>query len=86
MHHTLVILRYVPMFGEVEFDPQRTYKAAPLEEQMDALATAVRAGKVRAVGLSNETTWGLAQFCHLGEPADHLAKIDLCSSLQGPEH
>jgi len=28
----------------------------------------VAAGKVRAVGLSNETAWGLTAACHLGAP------------------
>ncbi|GIM12127.1 hypothetical protein Vretimale_15505, partial [Volvox reticuliferus] len=52
--------RYVPMFGDSEYDPVCAYDGAvPLEEQLEALARAVRAGKVRYVGLSNETPWGL---------------------------
>ena len=31
----------------------------PFEEQLDALGRAVAAGKVRHIGLSNETPWGL---------------------------
>lgn len=56
--------RYVPMFGEVDFDPGAAYPAAAsVEQQLEALAAAVAAGKVRAVGLSNETPWGLMRFC-----------------------
>lgn len=41
-------------------------QAVPLEEQLEALAAAVAAGKVRAVGVSNETPWGLTRCVHLG--------------------
>jgi len=60
--------RYVPMFGELHYDPARAYAAVGLEEQLEALGSAVAAGKVRAVGLSNETAWGLTTACHLGAP------------------
>ncbi|GLC63420.1 hypothetical protein PLESTF_000034300 [Pleodorina starrii] len=54
--------RYVPMFGDSEYDPSYAYdSAAPLEEQLEALGRAVREGKVRFVGLSNETPWGLCK-------------------------
>ena len=58
--------RYVPMFGETEFRVERAYASAPLEEQLEALGKAVEAGKVRQVGLSNETPWGLMECCRLG--------------------
>ncbi|KAF8064533.1 tas [Scenedesmus sp. PABB004] len=51
--------RYVPMFGDVDYDPAAAYQAVPLEEQLEALGRAVAAGKVRHVGLSNETPWGV---------------------------
>jgi hypothetical protein len=54
------------MFGEVEYDPQRAYAAVPLEEQLEALSAAAAAGKIRSVGLSNETAWGLMECCKLG--------------------
>ncbi|GLI69759.1 hypothetical protein VaNZ11_014439 [Volvox africanus] len=54
--------RYVPMFGDSEYDPVYSYDGAvPLEEQLEAMGRAVRAGKVRYVGLSNETPWGLCK-------------------------
>lgn len=59
--------RYVPMFGEVDFKPGYTYSSVPLEEQLEALSSAVTAGKVRHIGLSNETAWGLTKFCQLGD-------------------
>jgi aryl-alcohol dehydrogenase-like predicted oxidoreductase len=39
----------------------------PIEETLDALDALVRAGKVRHIGLSNETAWGLSRFLHLSE-------------------
>ena len=58
--------RYVPMFGETEFHPDRCYAAAPLDEQLEALAGAQHAGQIRHYGLSNETPWGLMEACRLG--------------------
>lgn len=54
------------MFGETEYLPERSYAAVPLEEQLEALSAAVTAGKIRHVGLSNETAWGIMQCCRLG--------------------
>eukprot|EP00198_Chlamydomonas_reinhardtii_P003783 XP_001693119.1 predicted protein [Chlamydomonas reinhardtii] len=63
--------RYVPMFGDSEYDPFCAYTGAvPLEEQLEALGRAVQQGKVRYVGLSNETPWGLCKALALaGTPA-----------------
>ena len=60
--------RYVPMFGQTAYQPEQAYAAAPMEEQLEALGRAVEAGKVRQVGLSNETPWGLMDCCRLGQP------------------
>lgn len=43
-------------------------QATPLEEQLGALSRAVEAGKVRYVGVSNETPWGLMKALSAGEP------------------
>ena len=39
----------------------------PLEETLDVLGDAVKAGKIRAVGLSNETPWGVMKFLEIAE-------------------
>lgn len=41
-------------------------QATPLEEQLEALSRAVDAGKVRHVGVSNETPWGLMKALAAG--------------------
>jgi aryl-alcohol dehydrogenase-like predicted oxidoreductase len=54
------------MFGETAYDLKQAYGSAPLEEQLEALGKAAQAGKIRHVGLSNETPWGLMECCRLG--------------------
>lgn len=59
--------RQVPMFGVLSFDPAKDKPCASIAEQLEALDTLVRAGKVRAVGLSNETPYGVHEFVRLAE-------------------
>jgi aryl-alcohol dehydrogenase-like predicted oxidoreductase len=59
--------RNVPMFGAVYFDPRQDREFTSIRDQLDALAGLVKAGKVRHIGLSNETPWGLAEFLKLAE-------------------
>ncbi|XP_015575614.2 protein tas-like isoform X2 [Ricinus communis] len=54
--------RYVPMFGETEYHPTRQFSSVSIEEQLDALGRAVDAGKIRYIGLSNETSYGIMKF------------------------
>lgn len=58
------VCRYVPMFGDTDYDLTRRYVAASFEDQLGALADAQRAGKIRQWGLSNETPWGLTKWSH----------------------
>eukprot|EP00897_Mesotaenium_endlicherianum_P004719 jgi/Mesen1/4275/ME000022S03564 len=71
--------RYVPMFGDTDYDAGLEYAAVPLEEQLEALSRAVSAGKVRHVGVSNETPWGVMRLCHL---ADNSASLTRIASVQ----
>lgn len=60
--------RYTPLFGEWQFDPAKdSPDAAPILEQLEALDRIVRAGKVRYIGLSNETPYGVMQFLRLAD-------------------
>ena len=64
--------RYVPMFGSTGYDVAQERETTPIAEQLQVLAELVKAGKVRHIGLSNETPWGVAEFVrcaeHLGLP------------------
>jgi aryl-alcohol dehydrogenase-like predicted oxidoreductase len=59
--------RNVPMFGQLYFDPTKNKPCASIHEQLEALAELVQAGKVLAVGLSNETPFGVHEFVRLAE-------------------
>lgn len=49
-------------FGKLGYAPQPESGVTPIEETLDALAELQRQGKVRHVGISNETPWGLAEY------------------------
>jgi len=59
--------RHVPAFGIQYYDPKLERSATPIHEQLEALARLVREGKVRAIGLSNETPYGVHEFVRLAE-------------------
>lgn len=61
--------RAVPLFGGGSHAPSRggDGNEVSIEETLDALEALVKAGKVRHIGLSNETAWGLSRFLHLSE-------------------
>ncbi len=61
-------VRHVPMFGMMYFDPAKDdASVSSLHEQLEALGQLVQAGKVRAIGLSNETPYGVHEFVRLAE-------------------
>lgn len=57
--------RTVPLFGDFGFVHNRNEQATPLAETLEVLQDLIRVGKIRAVGLSNETPWGLMSCLHL---------------------
>ena len=59
--------RHVPAFGITYFDPAKDKPQTSLHEQLEALGRLVKAGKVRAIGLSNETPYGVHEFVRLAE-------------------
>jgi aryl-alcohol dehydrogenase-like predicted oxidoreductase len=59
--------RYVPMFGASSYDIAQEHDSTPIAEQLLALSDLVKAGKVRHIGLSNETPWGVAEFTRCAE-------------------
>ncbi len=54
--------RYVPRFGQTVFDPTQVGSTVPIIEQLEVFADVIKAGKIRYIGLSNETPWGVTQF------------------------
>lgn len=59
--------RHVPAFGAMYYDPSKERSVTSIHEQLEALGRLVKAGKVRYVGLSNETPYGVHEFVRLAE-------------------
>ncbi|MEJ1164717.1 aldo/keto reductase [Variovorax sp. CCNWLW186] len=59
--------RHVPAFGALYYDPAKETSQTPIHEQLEALGGLVKAGKVREIGLSNETPYGVHEFVRLAE-------------------
>ena len=59
--------RHVPAFGNMYYDPAKETSTTSLHEQLEALGKLVKAGKVRYIGLSNETPYGVHEFVRLAE-------------------
>ncbi len=55
-------------FGKLGYDgAEEEDPGVPLDETLRALDTCVRTGKIRHVGVSNETPWGVMRYLHLAE-------------------
>jgi len=59
--------RNMPTFGALYFDPSKDKPCASIHEQLQAMAELVQAGKVRTIGLSNETPYGVHEFVRLAD-------------------
>lgn len=59
--------RYVPLFGQAEYNPQQIRDTVPITEQLSAFADLIQVGKIRYLGLSNETPWGITTFCRVAQ-------------------
>jgi len=72
--------RQANFFGKLGYAHDEDEDATPLEESLSALKELVDAGKVRAIGLSNETPWGVMKALEL---ADRLG-LPRIASVQNP--
>ena len=72
--------RAVNSFGRLNFPVGIEEEPVPLEESLAVLGDLVAAGKVRRVGVSNETPWGVMRYLATAE-AVGLPRID---SIQNP--
>ena len=66
--------RYVPLFGDPDYDPQREGDTVPIAEQLEVFANLIKDGKIRYLGVSNETAWGVCEFGHIAQQLN-LPKI-----------
>jgi len=59
--------RNAPSFGALYLDPDKDREFSSIHAQLQALGQLVKAGKVRHIGLSNETPWGVMEFLRLAQ-------------------
>ena len=71
--------RYTNFFGQRGYF-HREQPETPIEETLRALEDIVQSGKVRAIGLSNETPWGTMKFLELAN-REGLPRVE---SIQNP--
>ena len=59
--------RNSPSFGTLYFDPAKDQAYTSIHDQLQAFGKLVQAGKIKHIGLSNETPWGVAEFVRLAD-------------------
>ncbi len=72
--------RHVPTFGAMYYEPEKERTTTSIHEQLETLSALVKAGKLRHIGLSNETPYGVHEFVRLAEQHG-LARV---VSIQNP--
>jgi len=63
-----------PFSGKLEYEHENSDNSVSIEETLDALNNLVKVGKVRHIGISNETAWGINQYLKYSEQKK-LARI-----------
>nr|GEX01788.1 protein NADP(H)-dependent aldo-keto reductase [Tanacetum cinerariifolium] len=66
--------RYVALFGEFFYDPSKWRQSVPFLEQLRAFDELIHEGKVRYIGVSNETSYGVMEFINAAK-TEGLPKI-----------
>lgn len=57
--------RRTNFFGKRDYEHDTADASTPIRETLEALQALVKAGKVRHIGVSNETPWGVAEYLRL---------------------
>ncbi|CAH8309381.1 unnamed protein product [Eruca vesicaria subsp. sativa] len=66
--------RYVPLFGDNYYDTSKWRTSVPFVEQLRAFQDLINEGKIRYIGVSNETSYGVMEFVHTAK-LEGLPKI-----------
>ncbi len=74
--------RNAPIFGQKEFNPELERESIAIEATLEALDRLVKEGKIRHIGVSNETPWGVSEFI---KHAEHKQQARIIS-IQNPYH
>jgi aryl-alcohol dehydrogenase-like predicted oxidoreductase len=72
--------RKTNFFGQRDYVHDAKDKPVPIEETLEVLADFVKQGKIRYIGLSNETAWGVMEFVRLNREKG----LPFVQSIQNP--
>lgn len=67
-------------FGELGYSHVEDEDTVPIAETLQVLSDLVKAGKIRHIGLSNETPWGVGQFLNIAKEQG----LERVVSIQNP--
>ncbi len=73
-------VRKTNFFGKLGYEAEDDEDATPIIETLLALGEQVRAGKIRYIGLSNETPWGVMKFLQYSA----IAELPRVMTVQNP--
>jgi aryl-alcohol dehydrogenase-like predicted oxidoreductase len=59
--------RNVPIFGANQFEPKKERDSVPIEETLAVLGDLIKEGKIRHIGVSNESPWGVCEYIKQAE-------------------
>jgi aryl-alcohol dehydrogenase-like predicted oxidoreductase len=71
--------RKTNFFGRLGYESEES-EFTPIKETLEALSRHVKAGKIRYIGLSNETPWGMMSFINIAKQYD----LPVIASNQNP--
>lgn len=54
--------RYIPLWGQRAYDPKKERDTVPFKEQMLGMKALIDSGKVKHWGVSNESSFGIAEL------------------------
>lgn len=74
--------RNAPIFGQKEFDPELERESISIEATLSVLDSLIKEGKIKHIGVSNETPWGVSEFIKHAERQQQARII----SIQNPYH
>jgi len=72
--------RETNFFGKLGFQESSEELLTPIHQTLEALQQQVRAGKIRHIGLSNETPWGMMTFLNIAKHYD----LPIIATIQNP--
>ena len=74
--------RNVPIFGQRDFNPEAERPCTAVEETLHVLGELIKEGKIRHIGVSNESPWGVCEFIKQAE----MKGLPRIASIQNAYH